>query len=489
MKKNIIIIALVALVATPRLNAQFDETNNLFYHTLRTPQSTLLNPSFFPTNNTFYLMLPGVDFQFGSPLALNQVIYYDRPNNRTVIDLDTILHGLNETNSFRLGADINLLGFGFQVNHTFFNFNTRVVNSVSMGLPISTINAVLQGNIDENDNPRPVIEILNGDILNATSYLEAAFGVAHHFEPLHLTVGLRAKFLYGIANVQTDNTKIVFNTDPNLDSLSANIYYEIQSSTFAPYDTNKKAFDFNMGDIFNIGKASSGLSFDIGAKYEMGPFVFSLAINDLSAGIHWKNNVTTWTPSEGQGVITFNGLDVNTMLDNGTFNVDSLTTYLQNQLTAMTPTRNDNGDYWFSIPTKINLGASYSFAKVFRAGLLFHGQLDRGLLCKKPSTITSIDIPNTFRFNTTLSLGANLFNWAEIIVGSSVVYDGSKLDIFNPGFGIVLTPATILQLYVVTDYISSIYLTDSKALNVKFGLNLLFGKGGRSVVEEVESEE
>lgn len=489
MKKNIAILVLTAFMAIPQVHAQFDETNNLFYHTLRTPQSTLYNPAFFPTNNTFYIMLPGVDFQFGSPLSLNQVIYYDRPNNRTVIDLDTILHSLSETNSFRLGADVNLVGFGFKLNNTFFNFNTRLVNNISMGLPISTINAVLQGNIDENDNPRPVIEILNGDILNVTSYMEAALGVAHYFEPLHLTVGLRAKFLYGIANVQTDNTKIVFNTDPNLDSLSANIYYEIQSATFATYDTTKKAFDFNVGDLLNIGKANTGLSFDIGAKYELGPFTFSFAINDLSAGIHWKRNVTTWTPSEGQGVITFNGLDVNTILDNGTFNVDSLTTYLRNQISGMTPTRNDNGDYWFSIPTKINLGASYSFGKIFRAGLLFHGQLDRGLLCKKPSTMTGIDISNTFRFNTTLSLGANLFNWAEVILGSSVVYDGSKLDIFNPGFGIVLTPATIFQLYLMTDYISSIYLTDSKALNLKFGINLLFGKGGRSVVAEVQSEE
>ena len=34
----------------------------------------------------------------------------------------------------------------------------------------------------------------------------------------------------------------------------------------------------------------------------------------------------------------------------------------------------------------------------------------------------------------------------------------------------------------MTDYISSFYLTDSKALNLKVGLNLLFGKGKRTVV-------
>ena len=144
----------------------------------------------------------------------------------------------------------------------------------------------------------------------------------------------------------------------------------------------------------------------------------------------------------------------------------------------MTPTRSQSGDYWFSVPTKINLGASYSFAKIFRAGLLLHGQLDRGLLCKK----TGSDVSNTFRFNTTLSIGANLFNWAEVIAANSLVYDGSSFDPFNPGVGLVLTPATIVQLYLMADYISNFYLVESKAVNIKFGLNILIGKGDRSVV-------
>lgn len=484
MKKFFALMTFAVLMAAPRVQAQFDETNNLFYHTLRTPQSTLYNPAFFPTNNTFYIMLPGVDFKFGSPLAFNDVIYYDAATKLTVINIDTIFHHLSENNKFRLGANVDILGFGFKVNNTFVNFHMRMMNSVNLGLPISTINAVLQGNIDETGAPRPIIEIANGDILNVTSYVETGIGVAHRFEPLNLTVGLRAKFLYGVANVQTDNTKIVFNTDPTLDSVSASVYYQIQSATFAPYDTTQKKFIFNIGDILKLGQANTGFSFDIGAKYDLGPFSFSFAINDLTAGIHWKNNVTTWTPSGGQGVIRFNGINVSSILDNGSFSLDSITEYLRNQISNMTPTHKDTGDYWFSVPTKINVGASFSFAKILRAGLLFHGQFDRGLLCKsnKLGLDLSDEVTNTFRWNTTLTVGANLFNWAEVIVGSSVVYDGEKMDFFNPGLGIVFTPATIMQLYVMADYISSFYLTDSKALNLKFGLNILIGKGSRTII-------
>jgi hypothetical protein len=159
----------------------------------------------------------------------------------------------------------------------------------------------------------------------------------------------------------------------------------------------------------------------------------------------------------------------------------------------MTPVKKDSGDYWYSIPTKINLGASYSFLKMFRAGVLFHGQLDRGLtfLTKSNSAIyDSIqDIANTFRWNTTLSLSANLFNWAEVVVGNSLVYDGNKLDVINPGFGIILTPFTVLQVYTMFDYVSSFYITESKAFNVRVGLNLLIGKGGRTTVKSIEDDD
>lgn len=483
MKKTIALFAVLAFAFSSQVNAQlsYSETNNLFYHTLRTPQSTFDNAAFFPTNNTFYLMLPGLDLQVGSPLGINDVIYYDKVSNHTLINLDTIFHRVSENNKFRLAANVNILGFGLKVGSLAINVHARLINNINFGLPISTINAVLHGNIDDNGAAIPEVSLLNGDILNVTSYLETAIGAAYKIKPINLTVGVRAKMLWGVGNVQTDNTKIVFNTESNLDSVSARMYYEIQSSTFAPYDTVKKEFVMNMGDI--IANANTGLAFDIGAKYDLGPFSFSFAINDLTAGIHWKNNVVTWRPEGGQGVIEFNGLDVNTMLDNGTFNVDSLTNYLKDQLTSMTPERDDAGDYWFSIPTKINLGASFSFAKLLRAGLLLHGQFDRGLLCKSTETAAfKQDISNTFRFNTTLTLGANLFNWAEVIIGSSFVYDGNQMDFFNPGVGLVFTPGTVLQFYLMADYISSFYLIESKALNLKFGLNILIGKGGRSVV-------
>ena len=69
-------------------------------------------------------------------------------------------------------------------------------------------------------------------------------------------------------------------------------------------------------------------------------------------------------------------------------------------------------------------------------------------------------------------------------MGSSIVYDGNKISPFNPGVGFVMTPATAVQVFVMADYVSSVYLVEAKAFNVKFGMNLLFGKGGATSIIE-----
>lgn len=485
MKNRLYIIAAVAILAAVPVRAQFNETNNLFYHTLRTPQSNLLNAAFFPTNNTFYLALPGLDFQFGSPLMLGEVVHYDKPTRTTIIDLDTIFNSLRDNNTFRIGANVNLLGFGFKIHHTFVTFNTRLVNNLAVSVPIQTIDALRRGNLDENGNPISVVEVMKGDLLNFTSYMEAGLGVGHRFAPIGLTVGVRAKLLYGIANIQTDNTRITIETDPNMDSVTARMYYELQAATAVPYDTNNKKFQFNMGDLFKIGQANTGLSFDLGLKYDLGPLTLSFAINDLSSGIHWKNNVMTYKPKNGEGDIVFRGLNLGDMLNNGSLNLDSLTTYLKERLENMKYEQTLHGDYWYSIPTKVNLGASLSFAKLLRAGFLFHGQWDRGLISKKNTLTVGSELENTFRWNATFTLGANLFNWFEIIAGNSIVNDGEKIDLINPGVGFVFSLGTVMQFYFMTDYISSIYFTESASLNLKLGLNVLIGKGGRSLISSL----
>lgn len=490
MKKTILLLtALFALAAAPvQAQLSYSETNNLFYHSQRVPQSNMLNPALFPTNNTFYLQLPSTTFLFGFPLSARDIVHYDAEQDVNVIDLDRMLDNLSSDNPFRLGFDLGVLGFGFKVGNLFFDFNTQLKTNFTFGLTGTVVSAMLNGNMDSEGNAIKEMTLLNGNLFNTQAYLETSIGAGYHIDPINLTVGVHAKLLSGIFNIQTDNTKVYIETDEDFNKVTVHAYYEAMESAAIPIDTANGLANLgdHVGDIisnvFNPFSGNTGVAFDLGVKYDMGPFSFSASINDLSAGIHWQNNLNTVSPVGGEGVFEFSGIQLNNLINNGNLNTDSLSIMLKEQLNGIMPEfKASDKDYWYCVPTKVNLAANFNFAKILRAGLLLHGQFDRGLLSKK--NMNSLDLGDnvmqTFRFNTTATLGLNLFNWAELIVGSSLVFDGKKADFFNPGVGLVLTPGTVFQTYVMADYVSSIYLTDVKAVNLKFGINMLIGNGGR----------
>mgnify|MGYP002624353589 CR=1 FL=1 len=484
--KRRLVITVAALLAAFGAQAQYNETNNLFYHAFRAPQSNLLNPALFPTNNSFFLQLPSLGVHFGSPLAINNIARLDTTPSgdvNTVIDINKMLAAITADNDFRFGTEINLFGLGLKIKNTFVTANVRMLNNISVGLPITTINALLHGNVDGDGNPISEVALVDGDLLSFTNHLEAGIGVGHRIEPLGLTVGGRAKLLYGVANLQTENTRAVLRTDEDFETVGVDIYYEIQGGSAVAVDSNGVRLT-SVGDMLNVFKANTGLSFDIGARYDLGPFSISASIIDLTAGIHWRRNTNIITPEGGHTVVAFDGQEVTGILDGGNMNTDSLTAYYQQVINGLAPSNNTDGDYWSCIPTKINLGASYNFAKMFRVGLLLHGQFDRGLLSRKNHYAIDLgnNVTNTFRFNTTLTVGVDLFNWVEVLAGSSVVYDGTRMDFFNPGIGLVLTPFKVAQFHIMADYVSSIYLADGKAFNVKMGFSLLFGNGGKDKI-------
>lgn len=496
MKRRLSILAALLLLAAGSAQAQYNETNNLFYFAQRAPQSNQLNPAFFPSS--FYLSLPGVtSMQLGLPLSIGDIVVYDSTQQANIININNVLDKLGENNQFRFGFDLNLVGLGLKIGPVFVNANMQLRSNFNLGLPVSVINTVLNGNVAEDGSAIPEVTILDGNLFNMQMYMETSVGAGLKVPITGLTVGAHVKLLSGLINLQTDNTKVTFETEDDYETVRARVYYEIMGSSVIPIDTTRKMSEMfkelNVKDIamslFDLNGGNNGIAFDLGAKYDLGPFSFSASINDLSAGIHWQKNVVSLVPKGGQGTIEFDGMDVTNLLDHGTINADSLKQYLVDQMNGMMPKYVlDSGDYWYNVPTKLNLAATVNLG-ILKAGILFHGQWDRGLLSK--NTFNSVseaindasanygELKNTFRFNTTISAGVNLFNWFEIIAGSSIVYDGHSkigLDNFlNPGLGIIFTPATLMQAYVMMDYASSMYLTQMKAFNFKFGFNLLIG--------------
>lgn len=501
MKYRITLLAALFVFATTTASAQYSETNNLFYFAQRAPQSNMLNPSFFP--GTLYLQLPSLNsIQLGLPLAIGDIVHYDAEQDVNVIDLNSTLDALDQNSQFRLGMDINLLGTGLKIAGIFVDANMQLRTNMGFDLGGGIINTVLKGNVGDNGEPIPEMTLLDGQLFNLQMYMETSVGAGMHIPLTGLTVGAHVKLLSGIVNLNTENTHVSFETEEDYNSVRANVYYEIRGASALPIDTSMgfsmdylKSLWTNRTDLFStfydLNNGNNGVAFDLGAKYDLGPLTVSASINDLSTGIHWQSNLVALVPKGGQGTIEFDGMDIANLLDGGSINVDSVTAYLNDQINGMMPQMQfDSGDFYYNIPTKLNLAATFNLG-ILKAGILFHGQWDRGLL-KTPQTISSINdfsidlgddgiegLKNTFRSNTTVSVGVNLINWIEVIAGSSFVYDGSSKIAFdnflNPGLGIIVSPATLFQFYAMMDYASSMYFTQMKAFNFKFGFNMVFG--------------
>lgn len=493
----IVVSALVATVGSSAVAQNYNEENNLFYHAFRVPQANELNPAFFPASNTFYLTLPGItNFRFGSPIGFNNFLRAE--DGITYIDLDMLFASLKKNNEFRFGTDLELIGGGLRIHNTFLTANLRMKNNFSLGVPISSLDFLLNGNVDENGHGRNV-DIIKGDLFGMQSYLEGSFGIGHRFPLINLTVGVRAKIYYGIVNMSMENTRIALETDDNFENITASIYYQVQMASAIGFKINENgiptpSLNRNGGTMAMIKRfidpkqVNMGFGFDLGAKYQLGPIAISASIIDLSTGLHWHNNIYTLAPSGGVVDTTFSGFEINQLINGGKIQSDSLMDGITKLVEQLKPDSiREGGDYYYAIPTKLNIGASVSLGTMARVGLLFHGQFDRGLLTTKNEDDLynlrnygiEYDKKNTFRYNTTLTAGVNLFNWLEVIVGSSVVYDGEKVDPLNPGAGFIISPLSAIQTYVMVDYVSSMYLVEAKAFNFKFGFNLLLGNGGR----------
>ena len=230
---------------------------------------------------------------------------------------------------------------------------------------------------------------------------------------------------------------------------------------------------------FNAGMPKSlGFNFDLGARYATDLFEVSGSILDLGPGIHWKDNIRKVVSAHENNSFTFSGVDVSTYLQGGTLD-STFTQMLLDSLKALTDYKvidDGSGDYWTSIPTKVNLGGMFHPTSWASVGLMFHGEFERGLV-----KVGDVFKTKTVAFYSRTSLVARVGykDWIEFVASASVISNKNNWDWFNPGLGLTLTPMRTLQIYVFLDYISNIYLVDAKNINLSLGINLLFGKSNQ----------
>lgn len=247
------------------------------------------NPAFAPLRG--YVNIPGLgglDINASGNLALDNILY--PRNGKLVTLLDSSVSSAdalaNLKNKNLLGSDsrINIIGFGaFTRNHkNFWSFDLNARVNTDVNLPYSLFEFLKRGQ--------------DGDIrdigVTTHNYLEAGFNYSFPLMNDRLYVGVRAKFLMGIARgkLNYDHFRVSLADDAwKIDAIGQ---LDVTGAGAAPQDINySEDGTYKLGDFDNFKPtkpAGYGFAVDLGATYDiLDNLQASLAVTDLGF-ISWS---------------------------------------------------------------------------------------------------------------------------------------------------------------------------------------------------------
>jgi hypothetical protein len=331
--------------------------------------------------------------------------------------------------------------FQLSVNSSFKSQNTQVISKEFIGF-LANGNAYFAGKTQE-------VKLVN---VNATSYLENGFSVSRQFGKFG--VGVRAKYLQGVASVESQDLGFSIKTGENAyDSLTIRTKGSLRTAgvpLFVDSVTNQqKNDDLKKFDAATLTKfANSGFGLDLGLTYQATKWLMVHASVVDWGGINWKSNPYNY--ELGGKDVTFGGFSNDDFDSDSTRNAytDSLTKLLY-EATVTTES------FKTKLLTRYYAGFDVNLSKRDRFGFLYQGQQYTNKM------VSAITLSYAHRFGRGWDLSANYSN-----------YDKKYTQV---GVGTALKMGPV-QLYLITDDIMILFKpNDYNFLSFRMGINLVFG--------------
>ncbi|MDP4207628.1 MAG: DUF5723 family protein [Bacteroidota bacterium] len=463
-------VAFILCLSVFSVSAQ--QSNSLYYMTV-IPQSNQLNPATQP-RCTFYLGMPGfssVEINAGNTSeAFDDILKYDAKLDSLVWFLhdqqmqDNFLSKLRKLNSAYAETRIDLISFGFRVKKTYLSFLIGDRAEARTSIPYDLARLAIRMNQNSIGTNATETFDLSGMGVKSTYYREFSVGASHQFSD-KLTVGLRAKLLFGIANVNTNTSNVGFQntgyqqwTLRSLTEINTSVPHlktklkpdgTIDSVKFESIENGHEARSILMST------QNKGLALDMGVIYKpMEKLSLSASVLDFGY-IKWKNNTQNFTQDASYD---FKGVNLN-LSDTADVGNDLLDT-LKSRFTF----KKNTNSYTTSLSTKIYLGAEYDLVKWFGVGFLTRLQF--------------IDKRVDPQYTLSLNMHpGNVFNFTLSYTVADKVYSN-----LGAGLSLKLGP---LQWYLISDRIPLYYKPVAnkgyaippyaKNVNIRTGMNLVFG--------------
>lgn len=422
----VLIVAAITLIGTECVMAQ----SRTSYFMEGSIHRNDFNPALVPTRG--YVSVPGF-----SGIGLNASSNFISVDNflyQKNGEVVTAFHGAVTSQEFfdklpslgRASLDFKMpvFGAGFYTGKMFWTFGMNVNASSDMAMSMDLFKALKTLGNGVFDLGRTAID------LNA--YMDIYVGTSVRIFDF-LSVGVKAKFLMGLANAEANFSKLVANVTPDnisammLGTLRANgIFIDkmpLQDATQLPL-TDMLRMDplYMLGNLKNYGAA-----FDVGAEVRLldDHLKISAAVTDLG--------FIKWSPAGhvvgiADGNFHFDGINFSTAeLEMG------------GELKMMTTDPLQNNGYTTMLNFAVNVGAEYNILNNHIAfGLMSHTKF-----CK---TMTLSELTASVNFRPT--------NWISATV-SHTFLNGNRPGVL--GFALNLHPR-VINFYVGADYVDMRYV-------------------------------
>ena len=388
-----------------------------------------------------FLGLPamsGVHLNYNNKLSYNNI--FSPIDNGVQVDSKKIFNSLQNENMVSTQVNINLLHLGYTTpaGATLYLFANERIEADFL-YPKSLIDFIVNGNAGLVGEKVKIGKTR----LGVTHFREMGAGYQYYIDDMDLGIGFRLKYFQGFFNMSTPESMTA-----SITTESENYQLDIEMQNAVLRTSGKTIYDGTNGDLGShlVSNGNSGFGVDLGFHYDLtNSFTIAGSVNDIGF-ISWKEDIENYSLKDTS--VFYAGIDlkgvtdiVQEFKDTLVDKFDSYTKDTEAYNTLLTPRMYLSGAYHLTSQSDVTgtvaaryiqgqLKMAYGLGINYKLGSYFVGSINA---IKLPQ-----QIPN---------------------LGAAIAFKGG--------------PA---QLYIAVDQAAYWSVPDAKAIDVRFGINFIFGK-------------
>ncbi|MBE9509787.1 MAG: hypothetical protein IMY71_02830 [Bacteroidetes bacterium] len=475
-------IFLGMLVIPFTMEAQENQT--LYYMGL--PQSRLMNPAL-QSSCGLYLGLPAVSSVYfhysNNSFSPDDFIF--KGTGEYADSLITILHPSYNIADFldklpgRIyispEAHVQLFAFGFRSRDIYFTFDITERANLFLSLPKDFMTLAFHGNNAFVGGTADFSDLT----FDMTEYRQYGVSLSKKINK-DLSFGAKGKLLFGKANLSLKNADLGITIDEG-NVFTHTLHSDISLNVSAPITvtTDSEGFvedleiseemDTDDGIIdFIMNTGNMGVAVDLGAVYDItDDFTLSASVVDLGY-INWKQDVYNFV---SKGTFNFEGIDTSPEFDvNDDRDLGDVAEAMLDSIADIFKPLSQEETYKTMLPTKIYLGGTFNVSEKLNLGLLSRSQIYKGKIQQALTVSANTNLGNALMTSVSYTMSNNSYN--NLGVGLS-----SRGGPFQFYFVSDHIPVTFnkIQFEDNGDVTSFPFPTNMKRINIRFGLNVVFG--------------